>query len=444
MRREDSRSRFGADLVIGRGALSAMRDLLWTQSTLWLLGNSLAALASRSAYAAEQWGIVVLIARATTPATVGIYGLASAIVAPVFGLFSMDLRALLATDYNGRHRATEYMTVRLATALLAMLCALAGAVLLGYSSMFLLVVLLVALRRVVEGLSDILFAVMQKHERMDLPARSSTVKALVSVTAAGLLLMTTHSFLLALSALVLASLGILLLYDARLVEKVEPRGFWRADLVRGHGLVRQAAPLGLVTALIAFQTSVPRFFLAAYQGDIGVGHLTVLSHFLIAGTIVNGAFQQSAGPRLARYYTTRQRDRFVSGVIVLCGASAFLGVAAVGVVVFAGSAILALVYGQAYVEFAEVLPVLMVAGIASYVFASVSTALTVMRQLRMQAVAATCSVIVCVSVSWILIPSGGAMGAAWAIVAAITANLLVSGAALVREVACCDRTQSRL
>src|SRR6266545_117426 len=268
MRREDSRSRFGADLVIGRGALSAMRDLLWTRSTLWLLGNSLAALASRSAYAAEQWGIVVLIARATTPATVGIYGLASAIVAPVFGLFSMDLRALLATDYNGRHRATEYMTVRLTTALLAMLCALAGAVLLGYSSTLLLVVLLIALRRVVEGLSDILFAVMQKHERMDLPAKSSTVKALVSVTAAGLLLMTTHSLLLALSALVLASLGILLLYDARLVEKVEPRGFWRTDLVRGHGLVRQAAPLGIVTALIAFQTSVPRFFLAAYQGDI--------------------------------------------------------------------------------------------------------------------------------------------------------------------------------
>ena len=81
----------------------------------------------------------------------------------------------------------------------------------------------------------------------------------------------------------------------------------------------------------------------------------------------------------------------------------------------------------------------MMAGIASYVLASVSTALTVVRQLRVQAVAAMCSVVVCGAVSWAFIPSNGAMGAAAAVVAASAANVLFSSAALVREFARCDR-----
>jgi O-antigen/teichoic acid export membrane protein len=425
--------RIGRDVVIGRGTLSAIRSLLWTRSTLWLVGNSLAALMSRAIYAAEQWGVVLLIARAATPATVGIYGLASAIVTPVFGLFSLDLRSLLATDYHGRHRTTEYVAVRLATALLAMLCALAGAILLGYSSTLLVVVLLVALRKFFEGLSDILFAVMQKHERMDLPARSAIVKTLASVAVVGFVLTNTHSLPLALGGLVLVSLAILLIYDARLVMRVEPNWFRLADVGKENGLVRQAVPLGLVAALIALQTSLPRYFLAAQHGDTMVGHLTVLSHFLIAGTIVNGAFQQSAGPRLARYFTTRRPDRFVWAVAALCGASAALGVAGVAIVVLLGPAILAFVYGPEYVEFADALPWLMAAGIASYMLASVSTALTVMRRLTMQVVAATCSAIVCLVTSWMFVPTWGPKGAAWAILAASVANLLITGFAFVRE-----------
>jgi O-antigen/teichoic acid export membrane protein len=434
MSRGELTPRFGADVALGRGTLAAFRSLLWTRSTLWLVGNALAALASRSIYAAEQWGIVLLIARATTPATVGIYGLASAIVAPVFGLFSLDLRSLLATDYHGRHQTTEYVSVRVATALMAMLCALAGAILLGDSSTLLLVVLLVALRKFFEGLSDILFAVMQKHERMDLPARSAVVKTLASLAVVGLILPSTHSLPLALSGLVLVSLGILLVYDARLIKRVEPVWFWRAELGKENGLVRQAMPLGLVTALIALQTSLPRYFLAAKHGDSMVGHLTVLSHFLIAGTIVNGAFQQTAGPRLARYFTTRRPDPFVWAVGALCGASAALGVAGVGIVVFLGPTILAFVYGPDYVEFAEALPWLMGAGTASYVLASVSTALTVMRRLTMQVVAAACSAVVCLVTSWMFVPTWGAKGAAWAILAASVVNLLVTGSVLVREV----------
>lgn len=439
MSTEDSLARLLIARLSESDTFSAVRDRLRKRSTLWLLGNSLAALASRSAGAVEQWGIVVLIARTTTPATVGVYGLASAVVMPVFGLFGMDLRALLATDYDGRHRATEYMAVRLTTALLAMVCVLVGAVLLGHSPTFLLVVALVALRKVFEGLSDILYAVMQKYERMDLTARSAAVKALVSLGVAGLLLLVTRSLVWALGALVLTSLGILFLYDTRLVKSVESTPVWRAEVVRRRGLVRQAMPLGLVTALIALQTTVPRYFLAVYHGDAVVGHLTALSHFLIAGTIVNGAFQQSAGPRLAKYFTMRQRDRFIAAVIALCCGSAVLGVAGVCFAVLFGPAILSLVYGRAYVEFADVLPWFMVAGIGSYVLASVSTALTVVRQLRVQAVAAMCSVVVCGAVSWAFIPSNGAMGAAAAVVAASAANVLFSSAALVREFARCDR-----
>jgi len=420
-------------VMVGPGTLSTIRRLVWTRSTLWLIGNSLAALASRSIYAAEQWGIVVLIARAATPATVGMYGLALAIVTPLFGLFSLDLRSLLATDYHGRHQTTQYVAVRFATAVLAVLCALAGVVAFGYSSTLLVVVLLVALRKLFEGLSDILFAVMQKHERMDLPARSAAVKMVGSLAVVAVAVSSTHSLPLALGGLALVSLGTLVIYDARLVRRVEPTTLWRADLGGEHGLVRQAVPLGLVSALIALQTSLPRYFLAAQHGDTMVGHLTVLSHFLIAGAIVNGAFQQSAGPRLARYFTTWRPKRFVWAVAALCGASAVLGVAGVGSVVWLGSVILAVVYGAAYAEFADVLPWLMAAGIASYVLASVSTALTVMRRLTVQVVAAACGALACLVASWMFVPTSGLKGAAWAILAASVANLVVTGLGLAGE-----------
>jgi O-antigen/teichoic acid export membrane protein len=192
-------------------------------------------------------------------------------------------------------------------------------------------------------------------------------------------------------------------------------------------------PLGLVTALIALQTSLPRYFLAIHQGESVVGHLTVLSHFLIAGAIVNGAFQQSVGPRLAKYFAARRRERFIFAVVVLCGASVGLGLAGLCIVVPFGPAILRLVYGPVYVEFADTLPWLMVAGIASYALGAVSTALTVMRRLASQAVAAALSALVCGVTSWMWVPIHGVKGAVWAIGAAGSANLMVTGFVLVRE-----------
>src|SRR5205807_111503 len=69
-------------------------------------------------YAACQWGMLSVLAKAGSAATVGQFALGLAVAAPVFMFSNLQLRAVQATDARSEYEFADYFTLRvLASAL---------------------------------------------------------------------------------------------------------------------------------------------------------------------------------------------------------------------------------------------------------------------------------------------------------------------------------------
>src|SRR5687767_4178506 len=65
------------------------------------------AITGQAAYAASQWGILIVLAKLGTPAMVGQFALGFAIAAPVFMFANLQLRAVIATDASQDFRIAD-------------------------------------------------------------------------------------------------------------------------------------------------------------------------------------------------------------------------------------------------------------------------------------------------------------------------------------------------
>ncbi len=63
-------------------------------------------------YAACQWGMLSVLAKAGNAATVGQFALGLAIAAPVFMFSNLQLRAVQATDARSEYEFADYFTLR--------------------------------------------------------------------------------------------------------------------------------------------------------------------------------------------------------------------------------------------------------------------------------------------------------------------------------------------
>ncbi|MBI3696996.1 MAG: hypothetical protein HY238_19450 [Acidobacteria bacterium] len=79
-----------------------------------LVYSSLCGLAGTAAYAASQWGMVVVLARLGDPVLVGHCAVAVALTAPPLMLSNLQLRQVVAADAEGRWRRAACWKLRLA------------------------------------------------------------------------------------------------------------------------------------------------------------------------------------------------------------------------------------------------------------------------------------------------------------------------------------------
>ena len=110
-------------------ALSLKQNFSWT-----FVGNGV--------YQACQWGMLVVLAKLTSPEDVGQFALGLAVCAPVVMLTNLQLRAVQATDARGEYEFADYLGLRLLMTGLA-LAIITGIAVPGYSSVTTSVILAV-------------------------------------------------------------------------------------------------------------------------------------------------------------------------------------------------------------------------------------------------------------------------------------------------------------
>ena len=168
-------------------------------------------LAGNVVYAACQWTMLVAIAKLGSPEMVGQFAVASALIVPVLMFLNLQLRAVEATDAKGAYRLTDYLGLRLMTTTIAL-----GVIGLLASTRrweVLWVILAVGAAKAVDSLSDILYGLLQQHERMDRVACSMMIRGPLGLAALAGVLMLTGRVAWAALAMAAAWLLVLLAYD---------------------------------------------------------------------------------------------------------------------------------------------------------------------------------------------------------------------------------------
>jgi O-antigen/teichoic acid export membrane protein len=419
-RSEDER--IAASTVVVR-PLSLKSNFAWTLS-----GNVV--------YSACQWGMLVLLAKLGTPATVGEFALAVAIAAPVVTFACFNLRAVQATDARRERDFGDYLQLRLMALTVAILVIVAIAYSTNQDSSSRAVILIIAFAKALEAVSDVIFGSLQQQERMDRIGLSLAIKGVAQLGVIWVVLSLTGSLVWAVVGLGAVNLLMLLLFDlpsvSRVFQHLAPgRHSWIQDFfnrARPWRAVRSLAllslPLGVVGMLDSLNANVPRYFIEHLHGKAGLGYFSATAYIMMAGQTVISALADAARPRLARLFILDLRE-FKSLLFKLLALGSLIGLAGIAAAVVAGRRILGILYGPDYADHADVFTVLMIAAALWYLSGFVYTALTACRvfliQVALFGVSLMATTIACV----ILIPTFGLAGAAWSLCAGMLTRFLI-------------------
>lgn len=434
VRRDETGTRDGLD-IDPTHARRLRPNLLWT-----LMGTG--------TYQGSQFLMVAVLAKLTKPSMVGEYALAFAVCAPIFILANLNLKSVQATDARRDYSSADYLALRLVMSSLALTVALlAGAALSPDRSTF-LVVMSVGIAKTFESLSDVTYGLLQRHERMDLIARSLILKGVSSLALFGGAVYLTREVLWGTIALAATWAVVFALNDVPVGESVllgelghkpgrtSPRRLLPAvlcprwDFTTSRRLFWLALPLGVVTGMLSLEINIPRYFVEHYLGHADLGVYAALVYLTTTMTLLIDSIGQSVGPRLSRLYATGDLEAFHKITTKFLLANAVVSTVFVFIAIFAGRLILSLVYGPAYAQ-VGVFAILMAAW-AQYAYGSVAGfSLTAARRFREQVPPLVISTISIIVASIFLIPHG-LMGAAVATLIAMVLRSVSQFYLLVR------------
>lgn len=374
-----------------------------------------------------QWGVLVALAKLSDDPGLGArhngdWSLALAITGPIFVFALLKLRQLQTTDARDEHTWAAYTAVRV-IGMAAAVAATGLVIAVGYRDRTAPIIAGVALSKVFEGGSDLVYGRMQREERLDAIARSQIGRGVTSLAAAAIVLLATDSVPL----VALAYAGV---YGAWMVWDLVGARRWFAESARASGaeiarLLRQAVPFGLVTAIGSLQANVPRYFLERHATREELGVFSSLTQLLIMGGLVVTSIANAASARLARDAADGAWTSFARTLRRLIAIGAALGVVAVIASATIGRPVLRLVYSEAFAPYDDVLVWLAVSSGVLWTYLFLGTALDAMRRFRVQPWIHGASTLVIAGASWALVPGHGLHGAAWAILAGFVVECLL-------------------
>ena len=382
-------------------------------------------ISGRIGFAVSQWLVVVFIARLSSPEKLGEFTYAIAVTSPVIMFTQLNMRAYMVTDAQEKYQFSDYLASRLVSSLLAfsVVCFI------GFfkASSFKIGALLITigLYKAIESVSDILYGVLQKNEKMSRISKSVIMHGFLNFGCMVLFLMVSHSILLGAIGTALGWLILLLLYDFRGTKQ-----FWleksKFELKKIIQLTKECLPLGLVLGFTSLNQNLPVYFIESSLGKEQVGLYTAIAYFVVAGRLISGSLIQATAPRLAKYYYSGEKVSFYVLLRKMAGISLFMGVFGVCAAGFFGRDILNILYGNEFADHNNIFVWIMLAGGVGYVSQFVGLILTIGRFFGYMVLSNCLSAFVILIISYFFIPTIGILGGAIALLIGNITMLLIN------------------
>ena len=398
--------------------LSAGTNFAWT-------------LAGDVVYLACLWGVVVVLARLGTPVMIGQYSLGVAIITPLLMLTNLQLRLVQSADVRCEWPFSNYLGLRLLTSSLAVSILVLAMLLLRVEPAVKLVIVLIAIFKGIDSISDVCHGLFQKNDKLDYLSQSVMGRGLLALTGITVAIAATRNLRWGVMALMASSLMVLMLFDlpraASFVGWAGTRPCFR--LRNAAALAKLTLPLGVAMMLTSFNTNVPRYFIQ-YQFDAErLGIFSALAYTSVGATIVVDALGASLTARLARHFAAARFAEFYSLARVFLGISLVPGCAGMALAIFAGRPLLTLLYGPLYAAHADVFVWIMVAALFTCVASMLTYTLTAVKRFRSQVPLLGLVAGSSVLGSALLVPVAGLRGGAMA--SALAAIVQILGASVI-------------
>jgi O-antigen/teichoic acid export membrane protein len=313
----------------------------------------------------------------------------------------------------------------------------------GLSSEAFYVVVLIAIAKGFEAMSDIYYGLLYKYERMRRVAASLIIKGFLSFIVFALLFYTYDDVVVACAGMTLVWGLVFLLYDSNVslhgldsypgnsrnyvlqsFINIKNDSEYRTILCR---IVRKALPLGMMGFLVTLSVNIPRYVIEWSMGVRELGYYAAISYIMLGGVMIMSAIGQSVIPRLSMHAANKEMHEFKVLLIKAMGVAFAAGIFGCLFVGFFGRELLLLLYGEAYAEYTPHLQVIMYAALLNYMAICFWYALTALQSYWSQFYLFMLDVCIITAASISLVPGYGIMGAIYAVLLVMIFHFVAGG-----------------
>lgn len=367
-------------------------------------------------YAFLQWLVLSSIAKIGNVEMVGIYTLGLSITAPIMIFANLQLRAIQATDSKNENKFADFFSLRFVFMILGILAV--GAVLLfsDYDVEVKLVIIVIAISKAIEGMSDIVYGFLQKNEDMKKIAYSLILRGATSLLAFSISLYVSSNLLIATLLSSLAWLLVFLLFDLRMVKGYKIKKYFNFNKSTLYRLFILALPLGIVTMLGSLNTNIPRYVIEHYLGLELLGVFGAIAYLLAGTGKFSSAISQTVSPRLARYYAENNKVYFIKLFNKILFINCLIGMLGILVVLIMGKELLTVMYTEEYGQYNQLFIWIMILSLFINLSNVFGVGVTSMRMFASQLPIHIIKLLVIIISSIFFIKYFGMIGAAWALI----------------------------
>jgi O-antigen/teichoic acid export membrane protein len=399
------------------------------------------AVVGNATYSICQWIILVVLAKFCTTQQVGKFGLGLALTAPIFMFLNLQLRSIQATDVKDENTLAHYLGLRLITITIALIAIILLVLWTGYNAESMCVILIIGISKAIESLSDVLYGLFQRHERLDWISHSMILRGTLSVGLLTLAMVASGSLIWGVITLAVTWAGVLVLHDIPRSIQVLPSPSNIHGSPNGRSILTSltpsfnarilgrlawlAMPLGLVTMLSSLNVNIPRYFIESHLGEAKLGIYVAIAAVFSGMYFLQIALGQAVLPRLASYYASGMIRAYLRIAGIVLGFGLFNGILIVAIVFIGGSNVLRIIYSEEFVPFDHLFLWLAVASIVQCANGALTCFLLAARHFKESTWACLINTFVVLVCSAWFIPRFSEIGAAYAMLAGSSISFFI-------------------
>jgi len=311
----------------------------------------------------------------------GAFGFAFSIVAIFSNIAYYGGRNYQVTDIKGEFETGDYVKLRLGMSLIAALALVIFIAANNFNATTALLIIVLMGYRVLDAVSDVLYGVLQIHDRLHQAGKSNFIKSLLSIAGFIAVDYATHSILLSSLVFIVVFMAGIFIFDISNIHKINPvkiKFFGNWNIKR---IALKLLPFALVVFIPVATINLAKYFMQLWHPDdqgyfniliMPLFFLTLLVYFVVAPFLTRMARTLQG----QRYGVFKKNIKQISLFIV------GLGTALLPITYFLGPMVLKLIFGIDFKQFAAQLTLIVISGILYTLAIFYTDILLIMRKVK--------------------------------------------------------------